>query len=266
MSGREGRPVRKRAMTGADVGAAASVGAEVGWPGRERRFGFFVRHPLCEALAAESDGEVVGAGFGTRTGATGWLGLICASPRYQGRGTGAALSGRVAELLEGRGCRTLVLTATGAGRRTYEKLGFSVETFYHGFAGPGLGPTSPHPDLRPLAPGDLPAVCDLDLRLIGGDRSHLLRAIFSAGWMVAGCDGSVRGYHVLAPWGGGPVLGANPGAARALVDLVRARAGSRGTADFWVAAENEEGRDYLRRVGFKEERRLPGMVRGEPLS
>ena len=121
-------------MTAGDVPAAASVGAEVGWPGREDRFGFYVRHPFCEALAAEVGGEVAGVGFGTRSGtrsgAVGWIGLVCVRPRYQGRGIGHALTGRVAERLEGLGCRTLVLTATETGRPLYEKMGFETETYY----------------------------------------------------------------------------------------------------------------------------------------
>lgn len=124
-----------RAMTAGDVPAAASVGAEVGWPGRERRFEFYVGHPFCEAVAAEVDGEVVGVGFGTRKGAVGWIGLVCVRPGYQGCGIGRALTECVARRLENLGCRMLVLTATGAGRPLYERLGLSTETQYHGFAG-----------------------------------------------------------------------------------------------------------------------------------
>ncbi len=51
-----------------DIEAAARLGVEVGWSGLERRFRFFVRHPFCEALVAESGGEVAGVGFGTRNG------------------------------------------------------------------------------------------------------------------------------------------------------------------------------------------------------
>jgi hypothetical protein len=33
-----------------------------------------------------------------------------------------------------------------------------------------------------------------------------------------------------------------------------------------LAVENEQGLEYMKRVGFEEKRRLPRMIRGEPLS
>lgn len=91
--------MRLRPMTADDLARADSIGSEVGWPGRRARFDLFVRHPLCEAVAAEVGGEMVGMGFGTRNGAVGWLGLICVSPHHRGRGIGAALTNRIAGCL-----------------------------------------------------------------------------------------------------------------------------------------------------------------------
>ena len=247
-----------------DVPAASSVGAEVGWPGRERRFAFFVGHPYCEAVMAEADGRAVGVGFGTRNGAAGWIGLVCVRPGYQGRGIGAAITERVAELLEGRGCRTLVLTVTASGRPVYERLGFSVETHYRGFAGPGLQPEPPEEGVRPMAPEDLPSVCDLDRRMTGEDRSHLLRALAGPGWVMDGDDGGVIGYHLPVPWGGGPLITPDPDAAKALTRLARTLAGPDGNVTFWLAEENEAGADLMAEMEFERSRCLPRMVRGEP--
>ncbi len=137
-----------RTMTGADVAAATSVGAEVGWPGRARRFEFYVRQPLCGAVVAEAEGRVVGAGFGTLNREVGWIGMVCVRPGHQGGGIGTAITARIVDLLKRRGSRTLVLTATEPGRPLYEKIGFSTETHYHGFEGPGSGgvPCAPNCD------------------------------------------------------------------------------------------------------------------------
>lgn len=253
-----------RNMTAEDVPMAASVGAEVGWPGRDRRFGFFVEHPFCEAVAAEVDGEIVGIGFGTRNGAVGWIGLVCVRPGYQGRGIGAATTERVAELLENRGCRTLVLTATEMGLPVYERLGFSTETHYQGFVGLSLQSESLHPLLRRMAPEDLPSVCELDLRITGEDRSHLLRALAGPGWVFRD-DGEIRGYHLPVPWGGGPLITPEPEAARALTHLARTLAGPKETVRFWLAEENGAGANLMQEMGFERVQRLPRMVRGEPL-
>ena len=253
-------------MIADDVPAAASVGAEVGWPGRERLFEFYVGHPFCEAVAAEVGGEVVGIGFGTRNGAVGWIGLVCVRPGNRGRGIGGTLTERIAERLDGRGCRTLVLTATEMGFPVYEKLGFETETLYHGFSGPGLGPEPPVPGVRRMRPEDLAAVCDLDRRMIGEDRSHLLRALAGPGWVMVGDDGKVRGYHTPVPWGGGPLVTPDPDAARALTRLARTLASPDETVRFWLADENATGAGFMEEMGFERIRRLPRMVRGEPLT
>lgn len=250
-------------MTTGDVPAASSVATDVGWSGRERRFEFYVGHPSCEAVATEVEGEVVGIGFGTGNGPIGWIGMVCVRPRYQGRGIGRLLTERVAQRLEDRGCRTLVLTATRAGRPVYEKMGFETETFYHGFSGPGLGPEPPPPGVRRMRPKDLPAVRELDRRMTGEDRSHLLRALEGPGWVMAGDGDEVRGYHLAAPWGGGPIISPDPEDAAALVRLVRARAGPGGTARFWLASENERGVEHMREIGFNQVSSLPRMTRGD---
>lgn len=252
-------------MTAGDATAAASVGTEVGWPGRERRFEFYVRHPLCEAVAAEVGGEVAGVGFGTRNGTAGWIGLICVRPRYQGRGIGHLLTDLVAERLTNLGCRTLVLTATQMGRPLYEKMGFETETFYHGLSGPGLDPEPLPRGTRRMRPVDLEDVCDLDLRVTGEDRSHLLRALGGAGWVLDE-DGEIHGYHLPVPWGGGPVRVGEHGSGQALARLVRILAGPDATVRFWLASENKKGMEHMEETGFKEVSRLPRMVRGGPLS
>lgn len=250
-------------MTTGDAPAASSVAADVGWPGRERRFEFYVRHPFCEAVAAEVEGEVAGIGFGTGNGTVGWIGMVCVRPRYQGRGIGRALTERVARRLEDRGCRTLVLTATQAGRPIYEKMGFAIETFYHGFSGPGLDREPPPSGVRRMRPEDLPAVRDLDRRMTGEDRSHLLRALEGPGWVATGDGDEVRGYHLPAPWGGGPIISPDPKDAAALVRLARALAGPDGTARFWLASENERGVEHMREIGFEQASFLPRMARGD---
>ena len=250
-------------MTTGDVPAASSVAADVGWPGRERRFEFYVGHPSCEAVAAEAGDEVIGVGFGTSNGEVGWIGMVCVRPRHQGRGIGRALTERVAGRLEDRGCRTLALTATEAGRPLYEKMGFVTETLYHGFSGPGLDPEPPPPGIRRMLPGDLPAVCRLDRRMTGEDRSHLLQALEGPGWVATGDGGEVRGYHLPVPWGGGPTVAPDPDAAVRLVRLVRALAGPDGIVRFWLASENEKGVEHMREIGFKQVSRLPRMARGD---
>jgi len=251
-------------MAAPDVAPAARVASESGWPGKERQFAFFVEHPACRAVVARERGETVGAACGVANGNAGWLGLVVVSTARRGRGLGAALTLAVMERLREAGCRTLLLTATEPGRPVYEKLGFEVETFYHGFEAPGL-PSGPTPDrVRNLESGDLKAVLDLDRRSTGEERSALLQT-FPAGFLLVDGEGGLRGYHVPMPWGGGPTIAADGEAGLALLDLQRRLAGPEGFVRAWLTSENAEGRQAVERTGFAKTVCLPRMVCGGPL-
>jgi len=232
-------------MAAADVPSVARAAAEAGWPGKERQFAFFVRHPDGHAVVARLEEEVVGAacGFahgGARGGAggrSGWLGLIFVSDERRGLGLGTALTRAVVERLKGAGCRTLLLVATEIGLPLYKRLGFEVETTYHGFEARGLAHAPPGEGLRTASSKDLPAVLALDRRATGEDRSRLLEA-FPAAWLQTGREGELRGYHLPVPWGGGPTVARDAEAGLALLEHQRRRPGRHGEV---VARRGERG-------------------------
>lgn len=252
--------VEVRSLTAGDVEGTARAAGKVGWPDKERQISFFHKHPNGVGFVAETMGEIVGASFGVENGAVGWLGLIFALPGLRGHGLGTSLTHAVMVSLEEPGCRTLLLVATDMGQPLYERLGFEVETNYHGFVGPGDTPEIG--GFHPISSENLREVHRLDRRVTGEDRSRLLESMRS-GWVLIGEDNAARAYHMAAPWGGGPVIASDSEAGVFTVELRRAVAGPEGLVRVWLTEENVPGREYMEEIGFEEIRVSPRMVRGE---
>ncbi len=111
-------------------------------------------------LAVDAAGLVVGGagvqlrpivprprpGGGVLTGPQALLLNVYTVPAWRGRGVAAALVGRALEWAEARGCSSVVLHASDAGRALYERLGFrpTNEMQFHG-APRRPDPRSPSP-------------------------------------------------------------------------------------------------------------------------
>ncbi len=249
-----------RPVNAGDVGEAARAMVEVGWGDQSRQISFFEKHPDCVGFVAEDGGGIVGASFGAANGRVGWLGLILVSREFRGCRVGSALTRAVMDGLESLGCRSLVLVATEMGRPLYEKLGFEVETNYHGFAGPGN--TSEAEGFRRVSSENFADVLRLDRRVTGEDRARLLEAM-PRGWMLANEDGEVSAHHFIAPWGGGPAIASDFEAGTKVVNFQRSLAGPEGSVRVWLTDENVRGRAYMDEIGFEEFRVSPRMVWGE---
>lgn len=265
--------LRVRPMTAADVGPAADVVRRGTWGERQPFFEFAVRHRACRPMVADLDGEVVGSGVGTANGRVGWVGMIFVDEARRRAGIGRAVTEAVVEDLRGRGCDTIVLVATAMGRPVYERLGFEIEDSYVGFsieapaltddaerAGPRLVrqvDAAPAP-IRPLAPGDLDALLELDEWATGEDRGHLLRDVLRAsaesrGFLVPdpGEPGTAAGYTLASGWGGWPAIARTVAAGLALLEH-RRRATPGLAVRTAVLESNTEAVDALRAAGWQQ--------------
>lgn len=251
-------------MTAADVDAAADVIVRGGWGDRRAFFRFAVGHPDCDPIVAEADGAVIGTGLGTRHGSVGWIGTIFVDPAWRGRGLGRRLTEAAIDGLEAAGCRTLLLVATEAGRRLYEKLGFEVQTTIR-ILEAAARPTGPgRPLVRRFGAGDLEPAMWLDRAATGEDRSALLRAFSGGGWTLAE-DGRVRGFALHAVFGGWALVAADPDAAVGLLDHRRAIAAADRPVRTGLFEDNQDGIARLLADGWSEAWAAPRMVRGAPL-
>lgn len=250
-----------RPLTPADLDEAIEVVVRNGWHGVPEQFAFQMGHPDCRQFVAEADGQIVGTGVATQRGRVGWLGQITVASGYRNRGLGTALTGHLMAVLTGLGCRTLLLFATEMGLPIYERLGFTVESEFVVWTGPGLAAVPAHSDLRPITPADLAWVCALDRAAMGEDRSAQLRAFGHTGWVCGD-----QGFLIPTPWGTQAISAATEAAGRQLLDLARAtRHTEPDGVRIVLPAANRSGARYLLTLGFRQTARLPRLILGEPL-
>ena len=259
---------RIRRMTLADVDRTSDAMLREGWGDRRVKLRFVAGHPACAPLIAEADGAVVGTGVGTFNGTVAWIGTIWVDPDWRRRGLGRALTLATIEAGEDVGCRSFVLVATKAGQPLYEGLGFEVQTWYRIKEAPGLVPGASNAvgnrPGRAFRTSDLPAMAALDRAATGEDRRHLLEAF--AGPETALCvdraDGTLGGFVVRAPWGGGATIAPDPLDAMAVLTARRLAAGPEKRVRAGLLADNEAGLERLAADGWVDVWQAPRMIRG----
>ncbi|MBI3747455.1 MAG: GNAT family N-acetyltransferase [Chloroflexi bacterium] len=238
---------------------------------RRIKMRFVAGHPQCVPLIAEADGAVVGTGVATLNGPVAWIGTIWVDPGWRRRGLGRALTEATMAAGEAAGCRTFVLVATRVGQPLYERLGFELQTWYHIKEAPGLAADTATQDerpvtapVRPFRAADLPAMAALDRAATGEDRRHLLEAFVAPD--TALCldrpDGSLGGFVIRAPWGGGATIAPDLADAMAVLRARRLAAGPDKRVRVGLLAENEAGRERLRSEGWSDVWQGPRMILG----
>jgi GNAT superfamily N-acetyltransferase len=252
-------------MTPADANPTADAIQRSGWGARHAKMAFVATHPECRPFVADAAGAIVGSGVTTVNGPVGWIGTIWVDPVWRGRGLGKALTLATIDAAEAAGCRTLLLVATDAGRPLYERLGFRIQLNYRILEAPGLAGDQGEARSRPYQPSDLPAMIALDASATGEDRAHLLRAFAAPDTTrcIERADGSVGGFVLRPPWGGGATIVPDPEDAMALLHARRAAS----TPDKRVRAglldTNAGGIERLLAVGWTDAWGAPRMIRGE---
>lgn len=259
-----------RALTDADVDAAADVILRGGWGDRGRFFEWALGQPGCRPIVAvDAGGTVVGTGVGSIHGPVGWVGTIFVDEAWRGRGLGAALTRRVTDDLEAAGCRSLVLIATDLGRPVYERQGFIVQTRYHQLrtvagGAVALADARRH---RPYRAADLQAIVALDRVATGEDRSAVLASFAAPERCRVAIDatGAVTGFAVHATWGGWAVIAPDPTDALRLLAWRRASARPDAMVVAGLPSENVIGRTRLAGLGWSDAVQPVRMIRGDPV-
>lgn len=251
-------------MTAADVDPTAEAILRAGWGDRRIKMRWVVRHPQCRPVVADMEGVVVGTGVTTVSGPVAWIGTIWVDPAWRGRGLGRALTQATIDAAEAVGCRTLVLVATDAGRPLYERFGFEVQTHYRILEAPGLGSGAPDPRIRPYRPSDRGAMAALDAAATGEDRAHLLRSFAAPETTrcLVRADGTLAGFVVRAPWGGGATIAPNPDDALAILEARRLASSPDRRVRAGLLEDNHAGIARLRSAGWTDAWGAPRMIRG----
>jgi GNAT superfamily N-acetyltransferase len=263
-----------RPMTPHDVPEATSMVLQANWGDRRPWFEFATSQPECSPFVAVAGDALVGTGVATANGSVGWVGTIFVAPAHRLCGVGTALTHAVIHDLEARGCRTLLLVATDAGRPLYERLGFEVQTRYRILETPGLAPADPEGPaagreiaVRPFEPRDLPGMIELDAEATGEDRAHALRRFAepASTFVLPSPAGGVDAFVVRASWGGGATIARDADAALRILEARRRRAGPDGRVRVGLVEANIDGLRRLDAEGLPPVWSAPRMIRGEPL-
>lgn len=250
--------MKLRAMTAADLGRVDPL-MMVAYQAPSRR------DELALYLEAQPDGwfvladgaDIVAAGGAIAYGAFCWLGLIATDPARRRQGLATTLSVHLIDWAHQRGCTTIALDASDAGRPVYERLGFQTVGVTRELMLPALVPGGGQRDAVALRADDLDEILGLDVPAFGGDRGALLRALARAGISCHGAyDGAKLAGYLFA---GGPGCATDAAAARA---LVRAASRDGRTRRILVPVESSH-LDLLLGVGLRERRCLTHMRLGE---
>jgi GNAT superfamily N-acetyltransferase len=256
---------RLRPITRADLADAQAITASFGWPHRIEDWEFMLG--LGRGWAARQDGALVGAGLCWTFGETaGALGLVCVARARQGHGLGRRLLER---LLDALARRQVVLSATEAGVRLYEGLGFRACGLIRQQQGaafqPRLMPLQPGQRIRPVGRSDPAKLAALDEAATGMDRRELIGALLDAGTgVVLDNDGTATGFAILRRFGMGqvigPVVAPDAAGARALIGhFLAANPGQFMRID---VTEHSGFAPWLRKLGLADAGGAIRMVRG----
>lgn len=137
------------------------------------------------------------------------LGMMITAPRLQSLGTGRWLLDRIMEECSGRDLR---LSATRAGYRLYEKVGFEPVATIRQQQGRASAIYLPEPVantiVRPAGDADWPQILALDLHAFGADRHAALSVLDGKSeCLVAETGGQLTGYAMIRNFGKGQVIG-----------------------------------------------------------
>jgi GNAT superfamily N-acetyltransferase len=215
-----------------------------GWGDISPYFRFYINNPAtCFPFVVEKAGRVIGSGNYNYQGGTAWLSHIIVVPEFREHGIGKYITEFLLAELAKKSCHSIMLIATPMGEPVYKKLGFKTVSKYI-FLKRTKAEFSVIKDMRPLLKTDLPEVLELDRKITGEDRSHLMQGDIE-GWAVQS-NTHLRGFYLSKVWDG-PVMAEDPEAGLALLGIRMNEKES-----LIIPEENTEGINFLMQNGFYE--------------
>jgi GNAT superfamily N-acetyltransferase len=253
-----------RAATLADLPRAAALSARIGWNQTPADWRVFLEHGAVRVLD-DGDAECLAASAAVLPHGAGlaWISMVLVRPDRRREGLATALM-RWA-IARCAGTRCIALDATPAGRAVYARLGFADGFGFTRWLLPEA-PPPPQAALRPLQPGDWPALLAADAAALGGPRGALLRGFAAraphAAFATAAGDGFVLARDGRGAPQIGPVLAPDAPSALALIAAARRALGGPALLDVADAAPGLGA--WLAQHGAVAQRPFTRMTLGPP--
>lgn len=151
-----------------------------GWNQLEQDWSLLISYGESASFVAVLDERIVGSVTALNyAGAVAWIGMMLVDKAYRGRGIGKALMLGVMDKL--KGCESIKLDATPAGRPLYLKLGFRDEYELYRMTNHLASAISPGENSivpMKMQVADLPEVAAFDRQVFGADRTKLIARLF----------------------------------------------------------------------------------------
>jgi predicted N-acetyltransferase YhbS len=262
-----------REASDADLPSIIGLRQEAGWHAFTWALRDAMQPPHAHFLVADDGGEVIACGSAISYGPFGVLGNMVVSATHRRRGVGSELLRRLLAFLDERGCRSVELFATDAGKPLYERFGFRVVSSGLLITVPSHAADASRGDLaievRAADPADAESLAAYDAPRFGGDRGAILRHALADAErrvLVALRAGQPVGYAVIRQEGDrlGPWVAEGPPEAAPLLEAAFAQTHSTSLATN-IARDNQPGVAWLRDIAI-EVRSHDGRMRlGKPV-
>lgn len=255
-----------------DIAAGLSLCRAAGWNQLARDWEIFLHLSKNDCRLATIEDTIVGTVTTLRyQHFFSWIGMVLVHPANRGQGIGMQLLHEALHIL--RNEETIKLDATPAGREIYLKLNFvdeyeltRIKTVVS--AERLINPTVLNSTARVMRENDVLRLPELDRKIFGADRLELLEWQFEGAPQYAFlveeknnlrgfCMGR-EGYHFTHI---GPVIAQDTGVAKSLIAAALGNCIGRPVI-LDVLSFNKEWLEWLKALGFTEQRPLTRMYRG----
>jgi GNAT superfamily N-acetyltransferase len=257
-----------RDMTAADIEPAVAMYKAGGWGERSEFLSWVLANPTTRPLVGLRNGSVVATGMATVNGEVGWIGSIFVDRTMRSQGYGRAITEAVCSRLDAAGCTTQALIASEWGKPLYLDMGFRVVEEYQILQAPTM-PHAPAPPagktLRPMEPGDIDRVCELDRRATGENRRGLISALDGRAWVLEAA-GELRGFAGAVLPDSAAIVAPELADAAILLEQLRFIGHDRASkVEANVPSSNTDGIAGLERLGWTAAYQTPRMLRGHDI-
>lgn len=245
-------------LTASDVESVAALQPE-GWGDILAPIRFYSLSLFCHPLKATIRDEIVGIGTAIIHGSTAWLAHIIVGKDYRNAGIGTAITQSLMDLIDRKGCETMLLLATALGEPVYKKLGFNVEAKYIFLDHGDLPEPSKDYNVIGFSGRYRQAVLDFDKRVSGETREKLLNDHLKVGKLFLR-EKEIMGFY-MPTLGEGLIISSDPEAGIELMKHKRKL-----NKLFCLPLDNVEGINFLEQHRYKRLREASRMLRGKKIN